>query len=118
MIEQQREKRGVLVYVDDKMMSEIQLMHDYKMVTEDTPDEELRSMGKKVDGRYSVLLIGKKYGKRGLDYRAFGNPLGLCLIIQTSCDSDREFIQLCKRVGRNDETCHRILCSTIKEVDR
>jgi hypothetical protein len=92
MIDQQRLKRGVLVYVDETMMSEIQVIDDYKLVTEDTPDEDLRAMGKKMHNRYPVFLIGKKYGKRGLDYRAFGNLLGLCLIIQTSCNSIREFI--------------------------
>ena len=94
-------------------MNEIEVLDDYKLVTEETSDEELRAMGKKVNGRYPVLLIGKKYGKRGLDYRAFGNLLGICLIIQTSCDSEREFVQLCKRVGRHDEDCWRIICSTI-----
>jgi hypothetical protein len=87
------------------------------LVTEATPDAELWAMGKKVHGRYPVLLIGKKYGKRGLDYRAFGNALGICLIIQTSCDTDREFVQLCTRVGRYDEECWRIICSMIEEID-
>ena len=77
------------------MMNEIGLYDEFKVVTEDTPDAELWAMGKKVAGKYSVLLIGKKYGKRGLDYRAFGNASGICLIIQTTCDSEREFIQLC-----------------------
>jgi len=95
MIEEQRVNRGVLVYVDDQMMSGLEFMDDFKVVTEETPDAELRSMGKKVAGKYPVLLIGKKYGKRGLDYRAFGNVSGICLIIQTTCDSEREFIQLC-----------------------
>ena len=117
MIEKQRDKRGVLVYLDDNMLNQIETTEDYKLVTEDTPDEELRAMGKKVNGRYPVLLIGKKYGKRGLDYRAFGNTSGIALIIQTSCDTDREFVQLCKRVGRHDEDCWRIICSTIKEID-
>ena len=108
----------MLVYVDDKMLCEIDTMDDYKLVSEETTDEELRAMGKKVNGRYPVLLIGKKYGKRGLDYRAFGNASGICLIIQTSCATDREFVQLCKRVGRHDEACWRIICSTIKEVDK
>ena len=117
MIEKQREKRGVLVYVDDQMLDAIDTTDDYKLVTVDTSDEELRAMGKKVNGRYPVLLIGKKYGKRGLDYRAFGNASGICLIIQTFGDTDREFVQLCKRVGRHDEDCWRIICSTIKEID-
>jgi hypothetical protein len=25
---------------------------------------------------------------------------------------------LCKRVGRNDEECHRIICTKIEKVDR
>ena len=99
------------------MMSEIGLYDEFKVVTEDTPDAELRAMGKKVAGKYPVLLIGKKYGKRGLDYRAFENVKGICLIIQTTCDSEREFAQLCKRVGRHEEDCHRIICSTIEKVD-
>lgn len=92
MIEKQRVSRGVLVYVDDKIMNDLLVMEDYKQVTEDTPDAELRAMGKKMNSRYPVWLIGKKYGMRGLDYRAVGNPLGICLIIQTSCDSVREFV--------------------------
>ena len=107
----------MLVYVDDKMIAETSFIDDYKVVTEDTPDAELRSMGKKVTGKYPVLLIGTKYGKRGLDYRAFENVKGICLIIQTSCDSEREFVQLCRRVGRHEEDCHRIICSTIQKVD-
>ena len=99
------------------MKSEIGLYDEFKVVTEDTPDAELRSMGKKVAGKYPVLLIGTKYGKRGLDYRAFENVKGICLIIQTSCDSEREFVQLCKRVGRHEEECFRIICSTIQKVD-
>ena len=105
------------MYVDDKMIAETSFIDDYKVVTEDTPDAELRSMGKKVNGKYPVLLIGTKYGKRGLDYRAFENVKGICLIIQTSCDSEREFAQLCKRVGRHEEECWRIKCSTIEKVD-
>ena len=81
MIEQQRLKRGVLVYVDEATMNEISVVEDYKVVSEDTPDAELRAMGKKMHNRYPVFLIGKKYGKRGLDYRAFGNALGICLLI-------------------------------------
>jgi hypothetical protein len=69
------------VYVDDQMMSGLEYMDDVKVVTEDTPDAELRAMGKKMNSRYPVWLIGKKYGMRGLDYRAVGNPLGICLII-------------------------------------
>ena len=92
MISLQREKRGVLVYVDDAMMKEVEVIDDYKKVTESTPDEELRAMGKKTHNRYPVFLIGKKYGKRGLDYRSFENLLGLCLIIAASCSSIREFI--------------------------
>ena len=117
MIEEQRVNRGVLVYVDDQMMSGLEFMDDFKVVTEATPDAELRAMGKKLNNRYPVLLIGKKYGKRGLDYRAFENVKGICLIIQTTCDSEREFAQLCKRVGRHEEDCHRIICSTIEKVD-
>jgi len=99
------------------MMSEIGLYDEFKVVTEDNPDAELRAMGKKLNNRYPVLLIGKKYGKRGLDYRAFENVKGICLIIQTSCDSEREFVQLCRRVGRHEEECWRIKCSTIQKVD-
>ena len=117
MIGQQRLKRGVLVYVDDTMMSEISVVEDYKVVSEDTPDEDLRAMDKKMYNQYPVFLIGKRYGNRGLDYRAINNRLGICLIIQTSCDSVREFIQLCKRVGRHNEDCHRIICTTIEQVD-
>ena len=62
MIEDQRKKRGVLAYVDDKLLSDIELIDDYKVVTEDTSDEELRAMGKKVNGKYPVKLITKKYG--------------------------------------------------------
>jgi hypothetical protein len=118
MIDKQREKRGVLVYVDGQMLSAIEIMDDYKVVSEDTLDKELRAMDKKMHNRYPVFLIGKKYGQRGLDYRAFNNRLGICLIIQTSCDTDREFVQLCKRVGRHDEDCWRIICSTIQQVDQ
>ena len=75
-------------------------------------------MGKKVGNRYPVKLIRRKYGIRGLDYRAPGNPLGICLIILSSCRSERQFLQLLKRVGRYDEDCHRILNSKIDKVDR
>ena len=81
MIGQQRLKRGVLVYVDETMMNEISVVEDYKVVSEDTPDEDLRAMDKKMHNQYPVFLIGKRYGNRGLDYRAINNRLGICLII-------------------------------------
>ena len=62
MIEVERKKRGVLAFVDDKMLGETELIGDYKVVTEDTSDEELRAMGKKANGKYPVKLITKKYG--------------------------------------------------------
>ena len=52
----------MLAFVDDKMLGETELIDDYKVVTEDTSDEELRAMGKKVNGKYPVKLITKKYG--------------------------------------------------------
>lgn len=92
MIDEQRLKRGVLVYANDENIANLEIIEDYVLVTEDTPDEELRQMGKKVNNQYPVKLISKKYGLRGLDYRAFGNSLGICLIILASCASDREFL--------------------------
>ena len=92
LIDEQRLKRGVLVYGNEENIANLDFMGDYIQVTEDTPDEELRSMGKKVSNQYPVKLISKKYGLRGLDYRAPGNPLGICLIILASCTSIREFL--------------------------
>lgn len=88
----QRLKRGVIVYGTEENIANFDFIGDHIQVTEDTPDEELRSMGKKVNNQYPVKLISKNYGLRGLDYRAPGNPLGICLIILDSCPSVRAFL--------------------------
>ena len=80
------------MYGTKENIENFEIIDDYIQVTEDTPDEELRQMGKKVNNQYPVKLISKNYGLRGLDYRAPGNPLGICLIILASCTSVREFL--------------------------
>ena len=92
MIDEQRENRGVLIYANSETISKLEVMEDYVLVKEETTDEKLREMGKKVNGKYPVYLISKKYGLRGLDYRSPGNLLGICLFILASCNSDREFL--------------------------
>ena len=92
MINKQRDKRGVLVYACGEMFKDLELQEDFKVVTPETSDEELRSMGVKKDSVYPVKLISNKYGIRGLDYRSRGNALGICLIVLSPCMSEREWL--------------------------
>ena len=71
VIKKQRETRGVLVYANDDTLKELKKQEGFEVVTVDTSDEELRSMGLKKDGKFRVKLISKFYGIRGLDYRSF-----------------------------------------------
>ena len=86
-------------------------------MTSETSDEELRSMGLRKEGKFRVKLINKIYGSRGLDYRSIENHLGMCLIVLSSCTSEREWLQLLNRVGRYNEECHRIFNSKVEKVD-
>ena len=117
LIQKQRETRGVLVYANGDVLKELQKQEDFEDVTPDTSDKELRSMGEKKGNSYRVKLISKQYGIRGLDYRSFDNNLGICLIVLSSCMSQREYLQLLQRVGRYNEQCHRILNNKIAKVD-
>ena len=74
-------------------------------------------MGLKKDMKYRVKLLSKSYGIRGLDYRSIENSLGICLIVLSSCMSEREWLQLLKRVGRYNEDCLRIVNSKVEKVD-
>ena len=86
-------------------------------MTQETSDEELRSMGLRKNSKYRVKLISKGYGSRALDYRSFENPLGICLIVLSSSASEREWLQLLNRVGRYKEECLRIVNSKVEKVD-
>ena len=118
VIKKQRETRGVLVYANGDILEELKKETDFEVVTPDTSDEELRSMGLKKDMKYRVKLISKNYGIRGLDYRSIENLLGICLIVLSSCMSEREWLQLLKRVGRYNEECLRIVNSKTEKVDK
>lgn len=92
LIQKQRETRGVLVYANDDVLTELEKVEDFETVTPGTSDEELRSMGLKKDNKFRVKLISKLYGIRGLDYRSYENNLGICLIVLSSCMSWREWL--------------------------
>ena len=92
VIQQQRETRSVLVYACGDVLEKLKKENDFEVVTVDTSDEELRSMGLKKDNKFRVKLISKLYGIRGLDYRSIENSLGICLIVLSSCMSWREFL--------------------------
>jgi hypothetical protein len=92
LIQKQRETRSVLVYANGDVLKELEKQEDFEVVTVDTSDEELRSMGKKKNNKFRVKLISKLYGIRGLDYRSIENALGICLIVLSSCMSWREWL--------------------------
>ena len=73
VIKKQRENQGVLVYANGQVFEELKKVEDFEVVTQETSDEELRSMGLKKDNKYRVKLISKSYGSRGLDYRSVEN---------------------------------------------
>ena len=113
VIKKQRENQGVLVYANGQVFEELKKVEDFEVVTQETSDEELRSMGLKKDNKYRVKLISKSYGSRGLDYRSVENQLGICLIVLSSSASEREWLQLLNRVGRYKEECLRIFNSKV-----
>ena len=117
VIKKHRENQGVLVYANDKVFEELKKEEDFEVVTQETSDEELRSMGLRKNSKYRVKLISKGYGSRALDYRSFENPLGICLIVLSSSASEREWLQLLNRVGRYNEECLRIVNSKVEKVD-
>ena len=73
LIKKHRQNQGVLVYANGQALEERKKVEDFEVVTQETSDEELRSMGLKKDNKYRVKLISKSYGTRGLDYRSFEN---------------------------------------------
>ena len=73
VIRMHREKQGILVFSNGTVFEELKKVEDFEVVTPETSDEELRSMGLKKDNKYRVKLISKSYGSRGLDYRSFEN---------------------------------------------
>jgi hypothetical protein len=80
--------RGVLIYAVGGLYDQLAQEPNVKKVTLETPPEDLRRMDIRSGGLYPVFLINDKYGIRGLDYRAAGNKLGICMII-CSMFSDR-----------------------------
>ena len=113
VIKKQRENQGVLVYANGQVFEELKKVEDFEVVTQETSDEELRSMGLKKDNKYRVKLISKSYGSRGLDYRSIENKLGIYLIVLSPSASEREWLQLLNRVGRYKEECLRIFNSKV-----
>ena len=75
-------------------------MHHLRKVTEDTPEDELRSLDKNKEGIYPIFLISDEYGIRGIDYRAPNNPLGICMLICSPFPNKRTRIQAMKRICR------------------
>jgi hypothetical protein len=75
------------VYACGGVLETLKKEDDFDVVTIDTSDKELRSMGEKKDNKFCVKLISKLYGIRGLDYRSLENALGICLIVLSSCMS-------------------------------
>ena len=116
-INKERETRSVLVYSCGDVMQDLELQADFKKVNADTSDSDLRNLGQKKNNIYPVYLIDRTYGIRGIDYKAPGNPLGICLVVLSPCNTDREWMQLLFRVGRYGEDCYRIVNSKMDRID-
>ena len=116
-VEKRRKDQAVLIFATDELYDKL-LDEDYvKPVNDDTPNEELRSMDKKVDGVYPVYLINEENGMRGIDYRSANNRLGICMLIVSPFSDRRSRIQGLNRVGRYTDACYRIQNEKALHID-
>ena len=118
LIDAQRKLRSVLIYSGGTLHQELLSLEFVSAVTPETPDSDLRSLGKKKGEHYPVLLFDQFYGGRGLDYRSFENDEGLCLIIGAPCADQRTRDQILARVGRMSEKSYRIQDSAFEPIDK
>ena len=75
-------------------------------------------MDKVKDGIYPVYLISEEYGSRGLDYRAQGNELGICMLICSSPSNKRSRLQTMKRICRYSDKGKYIQGKDVPDIDK
>ena len=63
-----------------------------------------------------VVLITDPELSRGIDYRAAEGTVGIALLVMSSVQSQRAFIQLLGRVGRYREPCKRFLWNELDDT--
>ena len=63
-----------------------------------------------------VLLVTDTELSRGIDYRAAEGTIGIALLVMSSTQSQRAYVQLLGRVGRYREPCKRFVWDQLDET--
>ena len=63
-----------------------------------------------------MFVITKPDLTRGVDYRAAKGTRGIALLVMSEAQSERAYVQLLGRVGRNQEPCLRFVWRDLDDV--
>ena len=112
----QLKRRPVLIFAEGRHYNLARQLPGVWLVA-DTNKHDLAHLGRKGRDRYELLLTDETEGVRGLNYRAPGNRLGVCMIVLSPFSNRRIRRQGWKRVGRNGDDCYRIQNKEVPDVN-